>query len=129
MDVVDEIPQKVTTTEDVKVTDTTDKMDTQEDKKTGDEKFAEKLEAAEFNYLKTSGFSSELFKIEVKGFPKFYGIAEVRKLVNVKLDLKCSKIKIPRKASPFGFFCFQNEEGNYSQMMDDKCILNHLYFR
>lgn len=116
MEVVNEIPQEVAKTGDVKVTDTTEKMDTLEvsDKKTGDELFTEKLEAAEFNYLRTAGFSSELFKIEVKGFPKFYGIAEVRKLVNVKLDLKCSKIKIPRKASPFGFFCFQNEEGKYS---------------
>lgn len=128
MDVVNEIPQEATKTDSVTVAD---KMEIHEDsdKKTGDEKFAEKLEAAEFNYLRTAGFSSELFKIEVKGFPKFYGIAEVRKLVNVKLDLKCSKIKIPRKASPFGFFCFQNEEGKYTHIFDHDCNSNHVYFR
>lgn len=121
MDVVIEIPQEVTKTEDVKVVDSVEKMDTLVDcdKKSGEDKFAEKLEAAEFNYLRTTGFSSELFKIEVKGFPKFYGIGEVRKLINVKLDLKCSKIKIPRKASPFGFFCFQNEEGKYTSILVD----------
>lgn len=36
--------------------------------------------AEEYAYLDRGGFSSEKFKIEVRGLPKFYGIA-VRNLI------------------------------------------------
>ncbi|KAL1497381.1 hypothetical protein ABEB36_008361 [Hypothenemus hampei] len=55
-------------------------------------------------------FSSENFKIEIKNLPKFYGIGELKKLLNNKLKLNSNKIKTPRKNSPYAFVCFRNED-------------------
>ncbi|XP_030019825.2 tRNA (uracil-5-)-methyltransferase homolog A [Manduca sexta] len=64
----------------------------------------------EYAYLDRGGFSSEKFKIELRGLPKFYGIAELKKLFNQKLGLNASKIKRPKHGSPWLFACFQNDE-------------------
>ncbi|XP_013165172.1 PREDICTED: tRNA (uracil-5-)-methyltransferase homolog A [Papilio xuthus] len=64
----------------------------------------------EYAYLDRGGFSSEKFKIELRGLPKFYGIAELKKLMNQKLGLNTSKIKRPKNGSHWLFACFQNEE-------------------
>ncbi|KAJ2949238.1 hypothetical protein O0L34_g6188 [Tuta absoluta] len=64
----------------------------------------------EYAYLDRGGFSSEKFKIEVRGLPKFYGIVELKKLMNQKLGLNTSKIKRPKNGSHWLFACFQNEE-------------------
>ncbi|KAL4716706.1 hypothetical protein ACJJTC_004825 [Scirpophaga incertulas] len=64
----------------------------------------------EYAYLDRGGFSSEKFKIEVRGLPKFYGIAELKKLMNQKLNLNTSKIKRPRNGSHWLYACFQNDE-------------------
>lgn len=71
----------------------------------------DKLDKEEYAYLKNAGFSSEMFKIEVRNLPKFYGYGEIKKLLQVTLKLDCNKIKIPKKNSPYGFFCFKNDEG------------------
>ncbi|KAL7014055.1 hypothetical protein ACKWTF_015715 [Chironomus riparius] len=70
----------------------------------------ENRENDEFGYLKHDGFSSEAFKIEVKNLPKFYGYAEMKKLITSTLTLNASKIKIPRKNSSFAFVCLRSEE-------------------
>lgn len=67
----------------------------------------------EFAYLKNSGFSSEIFKIEIRNLPKYYGYGELKKFINQTCSLDCNKIKVPRKNSSFGFLCFKNEEGKY----------------
>lgn len=72
---------------------------------------AVQLDKDEFAYLKNVGFTSEIYKIELKNLPKFYGYSEMKKLVNITLSLDCNKIKIPRKNSSYGFLCFKNEEG------------------
>lgn len=72
---------------------------------------SEKFDKEEFGYLKHAGFSSEVFKIEVKNLPKFYGYAEMKKLISNTLALNASKIKIPRKNSSFAFVCLRSEEG------------------
>ncbi|XP_050097245.1 tRNA (uracil-5-)-methyltransferase homolog A [Anopheles aquasalis] len=64
----------------------------------------------EYAYLEATGFTSELFKIEVRGLPKYYGISELKKLLNVKLKLSSNKIKIMKPGSPFIFICFRNQE-------------------
>lgn len=64
----------------------------------------------QFDYLKRDDFTSENFKIEIKQLPKFYGIAELRKLLNCKLKLNANKIKTPKRNSPYAFVCFRNEE-------------------
>ncbi|KAL0838662.1 hypothetical protein ABMA28_016735 [Loxostege sticticalis] len=64
----------------------------------------------EYAYLDRGGFSSEKFKIELRGLPKFYGIAELKKLINQKLGLNTSKIKRPKNGSHWLFACFQNDE-------------------
>ncbi|XP_063825727.1 tRNA (uracil-5-)-methyltransferase homolog A [Ostrinia nubilalis] len=64
----------------------------------------------EYAYLDRGGFSSEKFKIELRGLPKFYGIAELKKLMNQKLGLNTSKIKRPKNGSHWLFACFQNDE-------------------
>ncbi|XP_055625301.1 tRNA (uracil-5-)-methyltransferase homolog A [Toxorhynchites rutilus septentrionalis] len=63
----------------------------------------------EFAYLDATGFTSERFKIEIKNLPKYYGISEMKKLLNVKLKLSTNKIKIMRPGCPFIFVCFRDE--------------------
>ncbi|XP_039441518.1 tRNA (uracil-5-)-methyltransferase homolog A [Culex pipiens pallens] len=63
----------------------------------------------EFAYLDAAGFSSERFKIEIKNLPKYYGINEMKKLLNVKLSLATNKIKIMRPGCPFLFVCFRDD--------------------
>jgi len=55
-------------------------------------------------------FTSEKYKIEVRGLPKYYGISEFKKLLNEKLDLQSCKVKLPRKGSSWLYVCFRNEE-------------------
>ncbi|XP_045448001.1 tRNA (uracil-5-)-methyltransferase homolog A [Melitaea cinxia] len=64
----------------------------------------------EYAYLDRGGFSSEKFKIELRGLPKFYGIVELKKLMNQKLGLNMSKIKRPKNGSHWLYACFQNDE-------------------
>ncbi|XP_055532938.1 tRNA (uracil-5-)-methyltransferase homolog A [Wyeomyia smithii] len=74
--------------------------------------FAEKPAAAkedEYAYLDATGFTSERFKIEIRNLPKHYGIHELKKLLNVKLELSTNKIKIMRPGCPFLFVCFRDE--------------------
>lgn len=71
----------------------------------------EKYDKEEFAYLKNAGFSSEMYKVEIKNLPKYYGYGEIKKLINTTLGLECNKIKIPWKNAPFGFICFKNDEG------------------
>lgn len=72
---------------------------------------ATKIEVAEeYAYLDRGGFSSEKFKIGLRGLPKFYGIAELKKLINNKLGLNTSKIKRPKNGSHWLYACFQNDE-------------------
>lgn len=72
---------------------------------------SDKPEEDEFAYLKHAGFSSEGFKIEVKNLPKFYGYAELKKLISNTLSLNASKIKIPKKNSSFAFVCLRSDDG------------------
>lgn len=68
------------------------------------------VKSEEYAYLDKGGFSSENYKIELRGLPKYYGIAELKKLMNTKLNLNVSKIKRPRTGSHWLYACFQNEE-------------------
>ncbi|XP_071554149.1 tRNA (uracil-5-)-methyltransferase homolog A-like [Temnothorax nylanderi] len=63
-----------------------------------------------YAYLERDDFTSEKYKIEVRGLPKYYGIGEFKKLVNEKLDLQSCKVKPPRKGSSWLYVCFRNEE-------------------
>uniref|UniRef100_A0A1B6J213 tRNA (uracil(54)-C(5))-methyltransferase n=1 Tax=Homalodisca liturata TaxID=320908 RepID=A0A1B6J213_9HEMI len=63
-----------------------------------------------YAYIDRNGFTSEKFKIEIKGLPKFYGIGELKKLLNTKLKLGSNKIKPPKKRSNWVFVCFRSEE-------------------
>ncbi|XP_053670609.1 tRNA (uracil-5-)-methyltransferase homolog A [Anopheles nili] len=71
---------------------------------------SESLQREEYAYLDSTGFTSELYKIEVRGLPKYYGISELKKLLNVKMKLSTNKIKIMKPGSPFIFICFRNQE-------------------
>lgn len=68
------------------------------------------LKGDEYAYLDATGFTSELFKIELRGLPKYYGIGELKKLLNVKMKLSTNKIKIMKPGSPFIFICFRNQD-------------------
>ncbi|XP_053668535.1 tRNA (uracil-5-)-methyltransferase homolog A [Anopheles marshallii] len=67
------------------------------------------IKGEEYAYLDATGFTSELFKIELRGLPKYYGIGELKKLLNVKMKLSTNKIKIMKPGSPFIFICFRNQ--------------------
>ncbi|XP_012255904.2 tRNA (uracil-5-)-methyltransferase homolog A [Athalia rosae] len=63
-----------------------------------------------YAYLDRADFTSEKFKIEVRGLPKYYGISELKRLFVEKLNLKLSKVKPPRKGSGWVYVCFRTEE-------------------
>ncbi|KYN05343.1 tRNA (uracil-5-)-methyltransferase like protein A [Cyphomyrmex costatus] len=63
-----------------------------------------------YAYLDRDHFTSEKYKIEVRGLPKYYGIGEFKKLLNDKLDLQSCKVKPPRKGSSWLYVCFRSEE-------------------
>ncbi|XP_067010006.2 tRNA (uracil-5-)-methyltransferase homolog A isoform X2 [Anabrus simplex] len=63
-----------------------------------------------YAYLGRGDFTSEKFKIEVRGLPKFYGIGEFKKLINEKLKLGSNKVKPPRRGSYWAYVCFRSEE-------------------
>uniref|UniRef100_A0A1B0DKM9 tRNA (uracil(54)-C(5))-methyltransferase n=1 Tax=Phlebotomus papatasi TaxID=29031 RepID=A0A1B0DKM9_PHLPP len=68
----------------------------------------EPAENNEFAYIK-QGFTSEIFKIEVKNLPKHYGMGELRKLLQ-KLNLDFAKVKLVRKNNPWIYICFRSSE-------------------
>lgn len=63
-----------------------------------------------YAYLDRADFTSEKFKIEIRGLPKFYGIGELKKLLNDKLKLGSNKVKPPAKGSYWVYVCFRSEE-------------------
>lgn len=63
-----------------------------------------------YAYLDRDDFTSEKYKIEVRGLPKYYGIGEFKKLLNDKLDLQSCKVKPPRKGSGWLYVSFRSEE-------------------
>ncbi|XP_043495148.1 tRNA (uracil-5-)-methyltransferase homolog A isoform X1 [Polistes fuscatus] len=70
----------------------------------------EKNENNPYAYLERENFTSEKFKVEVRGLPKYYGIGEFKKLLNEKLDLKPCKIKSPKRPNGWLYVCFRSEE-------------------
>lgn len=62
-----------------------------------------------YSYLERDDFTSEKFKIEVRGLPKYYGIGEFRKFINEKLQLNAVKIKPPKKRH-WAYISFRDEE-------------------
>lgn len=65
--------------------------------------------ADEYGYI-NQGFTSEIFKIEIKNLPKHYGASNLKKILNDVLKLKPSKIKIVKPGCHYAFACFRNEE-------------------
>lgn len=88
-----------------------DKTDDIEQQTCTNEPKPDKFDTEEFAYLKHAGFSSEGFKIELKNLPKFYGYAELKKLITNTLSLNANKIKIPKRNSSFAFVCLRSDEG------------------
>lgn len=68
------------------------------------------LEKNPYAYLERDDFTSEKYKIEVRGLPKYYGIGEFKKLLNEKLDLQSCKVKPPKRSSGWLYVSFRNEE-------------------
>lgn len=63
-----------------------------------------------YAYIDRADFTSEKFKIEIRGLPKFYGIGELKKLLNDKLKLGSNKVKPPARGSYWVYVCFRSEE-------------------
>lgn len=63
-----------------------------------------------YAYLERDDFTSEKYKIEVRGLPKYYGIGEFKKLLNDKFELQTCKVKPPRRGSGWLYICFRSEE-------------------
>lgn len=63
----------------------------------------------EFEYI-NQGFTSEIFKIEIKNLPRHYGATNLKKLLNNDLKLKPNKMKLVRPGCRYAFACFRSEE-------------------
>uniref|UniRef100_A0A1Y1LUL4 tRNA (uracil(54)-C(5))-methyltransferase n=3 Tax=Photinus pyralis TaxID=7054 RepID=A0A1Y1LUL4_PHOPY len=68
------------------------------------------LETNPYAYLEREEFSSERYKISIKNLPKYYGVNEMKKLLNDKLKLASNKIKFPKRNNPFIFVSFRSED-------------------
>ncbi|XP_033342827.2 tRNA (uracil-5-)-methyltransferase homolog A [Megalopta genalis] len=62
-----------------------------------------------YAYLDRVDFTSEKYKIEIHGLPKYYGIGEFKKFLNEKLELQTCKVKPPKKGG-WLYVSFRNEE-------------------
>lgn len=82
--------------------------DEQQPKVTENPKGTETLED-EFAYV-NQGFTSEIFKIEIKNLPRHYGASNLKNLLNEKLKCKPSKIKLIKPGCKYAFACFRCEE-------------------
>lgn len=85
-------------------------MTDSETKQVPAEDITEKNENDPYAYLERDNFTSEKFKVEVRGLPKYYGIGEFKKLLNEKLDLQTCKVKPPKQSSGWLYVCFRSEE-------------------
>lgn len=63
-----------------------------------------------YAYLDRGDFTSERYKIEVRGLPKYYGIGEFKKLLNEKLNFQACKVKPSERGSKWIFVSFRSEE-------------------
>ncbi|XP_021955567.1 tRNA (uracil-5-)-methyltransferase homolog A [Folsomia candida] len=63
-----------------------------------------------YAYLDREEFSSEKYKIEVKGLPKIFGFKEIKKLLSNKLNLNPHKIKTGKSGASYMFVSFKTEE-------------------
>ncbi|XP_076634210.1 tRNA (uracil-5-)-methyltransferase homolog A isoform X2 [Colletes latitarsis] len=64
-----------------------------------------------YAYLDRDDFTSEKYKIEIRGLPKYYGIGEFKKFLNEKLELESRKVKPPKRGSGWLYVSFKSEEG------------------
>ncbi|XP_014240582.1 tRNA (uracil-5-)-methyltransferase homolog A [Cimex lectularius] len=70
-----------------------------------------KTEPNPFSYVENSAFTSEKYKIVIRGLPKYFSIKDFRKFLNVKLKLNCNKVKMMgRIAGNVAYACFRSEE-------------------
>ncbi|XP_076167441.1 tRNA (uracil-5-)-methyltransferase homolog A [Ptiloglossa arizonensis] len=67
------------------------------------------IEKNPYAYLDRDDFTSEKYKIEVRGLPKYYGIGEFKKLLNEKLELQSCKVKPPKRGSGWLYVSFRSE--------------------
>ncbi|XP_015605204.1 tRNA (uracil-5-)-methyltransferase homolog A [Cephus cinctus] len=63
-----------------------------------------------YAYLDRNDFTSEKYKIEIRGLPKHYGMGEFKKFLNEKLNLDTCKVKPPKKNNSWLYASFRNEE-------------------
>ncbi|XP_040571760.1 tRNA (uracil-5-)-methyltransferase homolog A [Lepeophtheirus salmonis] len=57
-----------------------------------------------------SFFTSEIYKIEVQGLPKFFGVGDAKKFFNKKHCLNVHKFKYAGKKASYMFLNFKNED-------------------
>lgn len=63
-----------------------------------------------YGYTKFSGFTSELYKIEISGLPSCYGYGQLKQLLNSKLKLNAHKLKSISPRATWAFATFKCEE-------------------
>lgn len=63
-----------------------------------------------YAYLDRDDFTSEKYKIEVRGLPKYYGVKDLKKLINEKLGLISGKVKPAKRGSAWAYVCFRSQE-------------------
>jgi len=90
------------------------------DQEDPDEKVVSGEEVSKFTDTNEKGsnntqFSSENFKIELQNLPKYFGMGQMKKLLNKKLNLNANKLK--PCGSNFMFVCFRNMEDKEKALM------------
>ena len=96
------VKMEKTTEKSVKMEETTEESDSKEDKPDS--------ENVEEILKERKGFSSEDFKIEIQNLPRFFSIAQMKKILNSKLELNPHKLKPVGKGARYMFVNFANEE-------------------
>ncbi|KAF6204736.1 hypothetical protein GE061_018897 [Apolygus lucorum] len=70
----------------------------------------DKLKDRDEYAYKNISYTTEVFKLELRGLPKYYGIGQLRKFLSKKMNLNISKVKAPAVKSKWAYVCFPSAE-------------------
>lgn len=80
-------------------------------RKTDEKETAPAEESDVYAYTRREEFTSENFKIELRGLPRYFHVGQLKKLLNETLDLNAHKVKPAGKAKCWAYITFRDEAG------------------
>lgn len=70
-----------------------------------------------YAYTKRDEFTSENFKIELRGLPRYFNVGQLKKLLNETLQLKAHKVKPAGPGKNWGYVTFRDQKAKDKAMV------------